>query len=121
MKRSILLIGLVALAIAAVACGPSATPTTAPAPTQAPAVQPTTAPAPAATPTTAAAAPTTPPVAPTTAPTAAPTVAASKPLVFGMVLVGPKDDHGWSEAHYSAGLYLEKNVPGSKMVFLDKV
>ena len=38
-----------------------------------------------------------------------------------MVLVGPKDDHGYSEAHYTAGQYLEKNIPGSKMVWLDKV
>lgn len=121
MKRSALLVGLLALALAAAACGPSATPTTAPAPTQAPAVQPTSAPAPAATPTTAAAAPTTASVAPTSAPTAAATVAASKPLVFGMVLVGPNNDHGYSEAHYNAGLYLEKNIPGAKMVSLDKV
>ncbi|MBI5878824.1 MAG: BMP family ABC transporter substrate-binding protein [Chloroflexi bacterium] len=46
---------------------------------------------------------------------------AAKPFTFGVVLVGPKDDHGWSEAHYNAGLYLEKKLPGSKMVWLDKV
>jgi simple sugar transport system substrate-binding protein len=38
-----------------------------------------------------------------------------------MVLVGPKDDHGWSEAHYNAGLYVEKNMPGAKMLWLDKM
>lgn len=57
----------------------------------------------------------------TTAPTSAATTAAAQPFVFGMVLVGPKDDHGWSEAHFTAGQYLEKNIPGAKMVWLDKV
>jgi len=28
-------------------------------------------------------------------------------FVFGMVLVGPRDDEGWSQAHYEAGLYVE--------------
>ena len=52
------------------------------------------------------------------APTAAPT---AKPFVFGMVFVGPKDDHGWSQAQYEAGLYLQQKIPGSQMVYLDKV
>ncbi len=41
--------------------------------------------------------------------------------VFGMLLVGPYNDHGWSQAHYDAGLYVEENVPGTSMVYLDKV
>src|SRR6186997_2876337 len=41
-------------------------------------------------------------------------------LVFGMVLVGPYNDHGWSQAHYEAGKYLEQKL-GAKMVYLDKV
>jgi simple sugar transport system substrate-binding protein len=43
-----------------------------------------------------------------------------KQFVFGMLLVGPKDDHGWSQANYEGGLYLEKKL-GAKMIFLDKV
>jgi len=43
-----------------------------------------------------------------------------KQFVFGMLLVGPKDDHGWSQAHYEAGKYLEQKL-GAKMIFLDKV
>jgi simple sugar transport system substrate-binding protein len=42
-------------------------------------------------------------------------------FIFGMLLVGPYNDHGWSQAHYDAGLYVEENVPGAKMVYLDKV
>jgi simple sugar transport system substrate-binding protein len=29
--------------------------------------------------------------------------AADKPFVFGMLLVGPYNDHGWSQAHYDGG------------------
>lgn len=50
----------------------------------------------------------------------APAVAQDQ-LVFGVVLVGPKNDHGWSQAHYEAGQYVEKNVPGSKMIVFEKL
>ncbi len=42
-------------------------------------------------------------------------------FVFGMVLVGPRNDHGWSEAHYTAGQYVEANIPGSRMVFYESL
>jgi simple sugar transport system substrate-binding protein len=42
-------------------------------------------------------------------------------LTFGMILVGPFNDHGWSEAHYTAGQYVETNVPGARMIWLDKL
>jgi len=45
----------------------------------------------------------------------------AKPFIFGLLLVGPYNDHGWSQAHYDAGLYVEKKVPGTKMVYIDKV
>jgi simple sugar transport system substrate-binding protein len=35
-------------------------------------------------------------------------------------LVGPYNDHGWSEAHYTAGLYVEKNLK-SRMLYLDSL
>ncbi len=41
-------------------------------------------------------------------------------FVFGMLLVGPYNDNGWSQAHYEAGLYLEEKL-NAKMVYLDKV
>jgi simple sugar transport system substrate-binding protein len=46
---------------------------------------------------------------------------ADKPFVFGLLLVGPYNDHGWSQAHHEAGLYVEKKVPGVKMLYIDKV
>jgi len=47
--------------------------------------------------------------------------AKSKEFVFGVVLVGPYNDHGWSEAHYNAGKYVEEHIPGTKMIYLDKL
>jgi simple sugar transport system substrate-binding protein len=42
-------------------------------------------------------------------------------FVFGVVLVGPYNDHGWSEAHYTAGKYVEQHVPNARMIYLDKL
>ena len=42
-------------------------------------------------------------------------------FIFGVILVGPYNDHGWSEAHYQAGKYVEENVPNTKMIYLDKL
>ena len=47
--------------------------------------------------------------------------AADKELTFGMLLVGPYNDHGWSQAHYEGGHYVEKHLSGSKMIYIDKV
>jgi simple sugar transport system substrate-binding protein len=48
-------------------------------------------------------------------------MAIDKPFVFGMLLVGPYNDHGWSQAHYDAGHYMEEKAPGAKMIYIDKV
>lgn len=85
------------LVIAATACGPAATATPAPA-TQPPVTQPTVVP-----------------------PTVVPPTPTAEPFVFGMLLVGTKNDQGWSQAHYDAGLYVEQNIPGSKMLYLENV
>jgi simple sugar transport system substrate-binding protein len=42
-------------------------------------------------------------------------------LVFGLLMVGPFNDRGWSQAHYAAGQYIEEHIPGARMVYLDKV
>lgn len=44
-------------------------------------------------------------------------LAAQDEFVFGVVLVGPENDHGWSQAHFEGGQYVEANLPGSRMVF----
>ncbi len=119
MKNKILLQGLVlfvAVAMGLSACAPAATP----APTTAPAAQPTTPPAaattapqPTAAPTQAAAQPTTPPAAATTAP------AAASNFTFGILLVGPANDSGWSQANYEGAQYAAQKT-GSKLVYVDK-
>lgn len=44
-----------------------------------------------------------------------------KEFNFGMLLVGPHNDRGWSQAHYDAGLYVEQKAPGAKMQYLENV
>jgi simple sugar transport system substrate-binding protein len=48
------------------------------------------------------------------------TAAAGEDFVFGMILVGPQNDHGWSQAHFEAGQYLEQQL-GATMIVLDRV
>ena len=44
----------------------------------------------------------------------------AEPLKFGMILVGPEDDRGWSQAHREAGEYVEEKL-GAEMIVIDKV
>ncbi len=44
-----------------------------------------------------------------------------EPLTFGMILVGPKNDRGWSQAHYEGGLYVEENLEGSSMIVFESL
>jgi simple sugar transport system substrate-binding protein len=46
---------------------------------------------------------------------------AGKPLTFGLLLVGPYNDKGYSQAQYDGGKYVEQNLPGAKMLYLDKI
>ena len=52
---------------------------------------------------------------------AAVTEAPAEPFTFGILLVGAHNDQGWSQAHYDAGQYVEQNIPGSKMLYLENV
>ena len=38
-----------------------------------------------------------------------------------MVLIGPHDDGGWSQAHYEGLDYVEKNVPNSHVAYIENV
>jgi basic membrane lipoprotein Med (substrate-binding protein (PBP1-ABC) superfamily) len=51
----------------------------------------------------------------------APPPVAAEEIPFGMVLVGPKNDHGWSQAHFTAGQYVEQNVPGARMIVFESL
>jgi len=42
-------------------------------------------------------------------------------FTFGLIMVGPRNDHGWSQAHYEAGLYLQEQIPGAQMLYLENV
>jgi simple sugar transport system substrate-binding protein len=90
---------LVMTAMIVTACGGPATPTAAPE-TQAP-----------------------PPETQAPPETEAPVVTEAPPeeFVFGLLMVGPYNDHGWSQAHYEAGLYVEEHIPGARMIYIDKV
>jgi len=71
------------------------------------------------------------------APTAAPAAATQAPAQSGgelqipdieqgkfnvaMVLIGPHDDGGWSQAHYEGLQYLEKNVPNVHTAYIENV
>jgi len=104
MRNNLMRLAFLAMALILVlaACGPA--PTEAPAETEPPAATE----APTEVPTEA-------PVA-----TEAPTEAPAEQFVFGLLLVGPYNDHGWSQAHYEAGQYVEEKL-GAKMIYLDKV
>lgn len=43
------------------------------------------------------------------------------PVTVGMVLVGPINDRGWSQAHFEAMTRLEQEVDGVKFIYVDKV
>lgn len=45
----------------------------------------------------------------------------TSPFIFGLLLVGPYNDHGWSQAHFEACEYVQKKVPGARMIYIDKV
>jgi simple sugar transport system substrate-binding protein len=47
--------------------------------------------------------------------------AAQDEIVFGVVLVGPQNDRGWSQAHYEGGVYVEENLPGARMIVYESL
>jgi basic membrane protein A len=94
---------LLMLSLLVAACAPAATP----APTQAPA-QP------------AQPEPTQPPAAPATGGFQIPDIQDGK-FNVGMVLIGPHDDGGWSQAHYEGLEYIAKNVPNTHVAYIENV
>ena len=43
------------------------------------------------------------------------------PITFGMILVGPRNDHGWSQAHAEGGQFIVDNMPGSEMILFESL
>jgi len=52
---------------------------------------------------------------------AVPPALAQDEVVFGVVLVGPNDDRGWSTSHYEAGEYVEANLEGARMLHFESL
>ncbi len=104
MRKTMLRLALLAVVVVIVvsACAPKATPAPTAVPTEVPAT-------------------TVPTVAPTVAEPTATVPPAPKEFTVGMVLVGVKNDHGWSQAHYDASLYVEQKIPGTKFLYLENV
>lgn len=42
---------------------------------------------------------------------------AQEDFVVGIVLVGPENDRGWSQAHYEGAQYIQETVPGTRFIF----
>ncbi len=49
------------------------------------------------------------------------TPAAAEDFTFGLLMVGPYNDHGYSQASFEGGKYVEEKIPGAKMIYIDKV
>jgi len=47
--------------------------------------------------------------------------AAGSNLTIGLLLVGPYNDHGWSQATFEGLQYATQKVPGLKMIYIDSV
>lgn len=45
----------------------------------------------------------------------------TQPFKFGMILVGPRSDRGWSQAHFEGGEYIEENLDGAEMIVFEKL
>lgn len=77
--------------------------------------------APAATEAPAAPAATEAPAAPAATEAPAAPAATEAPFVFGMLLVGPSTDNGWSTATFEGGKYVENKIPGSQFIYAENV
>ena len=42
-------------------------------------------------------------------------------FVFGVVLVGPRNDRGWSQAHFEGAEYVEENIPGAEAIIFESL
>ena len=47
--------------------------------------------------------------------------AADKPYTFGLLMAGAHNDHGLNQAHYEGGQFVVDTLPGTKMIFIDRV
>ncbi len=62
-----------------------------------------------------------PPTAAAPVATAVPPTAAAQKFTFGMVMVGPYNDHGWSEANFQGANYVKSKLPNVDFIYIDKL
>ncbi|MEZ7198097.1 BMP family lipoprotein [Pseudodesulfovibrio karagichevae] len=48
-------------------------------------------------------------------------LAFAKDFTIGLILVGPYNDKGYSQAQYEGGKYVEAHMDGARLIYLDKV
>lgn len=46
---------------------------------------------------------------------------AEEEFVYGVILVGPKNDHGWSQAHFEATEYVSEHVANSRAIVFESL
>lgn len=52
---------------------------------------------------------------------AKPTAEPAKPLTVGLLMVGPANDAGWSQAHFDSMTYVKEKLPGTELIYLENV
>jgi len=48
-------------------------------------------------------------------------VTEAEPLTVGLLLVGPANDAGWSQAHFDSMAYVQEKLPGTELLYLENV
>lgn len=51
----------------------------------------------------------------------APVAAQDDEIIFGVILVGPQNDRGWSQSHTEGGRYVVENLPGATMLLFESL
>ena len=46
---------------------------------------------------------------------------AAEPLTIGLLMVGPANDAGWSQAHFDSMAYVQEKIPGTELLYLENV
>ncbi len=62
-----------------------------------------------------------PQASPEASPDASPASAQEEAFKVGLVLVGPKNDQGWSQSHFEGMEYVTQKLPGVEIDYVDKV
>jgi len=45
----------------------------------------------------------------------------AEPFIIGLLMVGPANDAGWSQAHFDSMAYVQEKIPGTELLYLENV